>query len=86
MAKYLGPTHRLCRREGMSLCDSPKCPARGKRKYPPGQHGLKGGYPQGSIYNKQLRAKQRVKRFYGLLERQFRITFEKAQKAAGNTA
>ena len=85
MARYTGPIHKLCRREGISLCDSPKCPARGKRKYPPGQHGSK-GYTRGhSIYNQQLRAKQRAKRLYGMLERQFLKFFQKARHLEGNT-
>ncbi|HBH46898.1 MAG: 30S ribosomal protein S4 [Candidatus Jacksonbacteria bacterium RIFOXYC2_FULL_44_29] len=86
MARYTGPMHKLCRREGIPLCDSPKCPARGKRKYPPGQHGPTKGYPRGqSIYSKQLRAKQRVKRLYGMLENQFRRFFEMAKQLKGNT-
>lgn len=85
MARYKGPIHKLCRREGISLCDSPKCPVRGKRKYPPGVHGVK-GYPRSqSIYGKQLRAKQRAKRMYGMLERQFRKFFDHAAKTKGNT-
>lgn len=86
MARYTGSKHKSCRREGEPLCDSPKCPARGKRKYPPGVHGIK-GYPRNlSIYGQQLRAKQRAKRLYGLLERQFRRYFEKASRMKGNTA
>ena len=86
MSRYTGPTHKLCRREGVALCDSPKCPVHGKRKYPPGQHGVK-GYPRGmSVYGQQLRAKQRAKRLYGVLERQFRRMFEIARVMKGNTA
>lgn len=86
MARYIGPQHKLCRREGAPLCDSPKCPARGRRKYPPGAHGDK-GYPRNlSIYGKQLRAKQRAKRMYGMMERQFRRTFREAKRLKGNTA
>jgi len=86
MARYTGPIHKLCRREGVPLCDSPKCPARGKRKYPPGVHGPKRGYPRNqSVYAKQLRAKQRAKRMYGMMERQFKRFFNLAQKAEGNT-
>jgi small subunit ribosomal protein S4 len=86
MAKYTGPIHKLCRREGVPLCDSPKCPARGKRKYPPGVHGPKRGYPRNqSIYAKQLRAKQRAKRMYGMMERQFKRFFRLAEKTEGNT-
>ncbi|MBI4359729.1 MAG: 30S ribosomal protein S4 [Candidatus Jacksonbacteria bacterium] len=87
MGRYLGPIHKLCRREGISLCDSPKCPARGKRAYPPGQHGPKGSRRSRSlsVYGKQLRAKQRTKRMYGLLERQFGRFFALAEKMKGNT-
>ena len=71
----------------MPLCDSPKCPARGKRKYPPGAHGPKRGYPRSqSVYGKQLRAKQKAKRTYGMMERQFRRFFEEASRIKGNTA
>jgi len=85
MAKYTGPKHKLCRREGVPLCDSPKCPARSRRKYPPGAHGIKGYSRNMSIYGKQLRAKQKAKRLYGLLEKQFRRFFKMAQKAQGST-
>lgn len=85
MGKYIGSIHKLCRREGMSLCDSAKCPVRGKRKYPPGQHGVRGYRSGGSVYNKQLRAKQRAKRFYGMLDQQFRRFFHLAKKMPGNT-
>ena len=85
MARHTGPIHKLCRREGIPLCDSPKCPARGKRKYPPGVHGPK-GYPRSqSVYSKQLRAKQRAKRLYGMLEKQFRRFFAMAMQSKGNT-
>lgn len=75
MARYKGPKCRLCRREGVKLylkgtrCDSEKC-AITKRNYAPGKHG---GYRRRqSDYGKQLREKQKVKRIYGLLEKQFR--------------
>ena len=85
MGRYLGPIHKLCRREGMPLCDSPKCPARGRRAYPPGQHGAKGQRRAPSVYARQLRAKQRAKRMYCLLERQFRRFFDLAVKMKGAT-
>ena len=88
MARYTGPSCRLCRREGMKLflkgtkCSTPKCPIE-KRSFPPGQHGQ--GRVRLSDYGIQLREKQKVKRMYGLLERQFRRYFSVAQKAKGVT-
>ena len=88
MARYTGPSCRLCRREGMKLflkgtkCSTPKCPVE-KRSFPPGQHGQ--GRVKLSDYGIQLREKQKVKRMYGLLERQFRRYFGVAQKAKGVT-
>ena len=88
MARYTGPSCRLCRREGMKLflkgtkCSTPKCPVE-KRAFPPGQHGQ--GRVRLSDYGIQLREKQKVKRMYGLLERQFRRYFGIAQKAKGVT-
>ena len=88
MARYVGPACRLCRREGMKLflkgtrCFSEKC-AIEKRAYPPGQHGKRRVKIVG--YGHQLREKQKVKRIYGVLERQFRIYFEKASTRKGVT-
>ena len=88
MARYTGPSCRLCRREGMKLflkgtkCSTPKCPVE-KRSFPPGQHGQ--GRVKLSDYGIQLREKQKVKRIYGVLERQFRRYFGVAQKAKGVT-
>ena len=88
MGRYTGPSCRLCRREGMKLflkgtkCTSPKCPIE-KRNFPPGQHGQK--RIRLSDYGMQLREKQKVKRVYGLYERQFRGLFADAQKATGVT-
>jgi small subunit ribosomal protein S4 len=79
---------RLCRREGVKLylkgdkCYSSKCPLL-KRKYPPGIHGLK-GYPKLSEYGQQLREKQKLKRIYGISEKQLKIYFKKASKKTGN--
>jgi small subunit ribosomal protein S4 len=76
MARYKGPKCRLCRREGVKLylkgarCDSEKC-AINKRNYAPGQHG-NSRRRRGTDYGKQLREKQKAKRIYGLLEKQFR--------------
>lgn len=89
MGRYIGPSCRLCRREGMKLflkgmkCSSPKCPVE-KRSFPPGQHG-QGRRARLSNYGIQLREKQKVKRMYGLLERQFRHYFRIARKAKGVT-
>ena len=88
MARYLGPSCRLCRREGMKLflkgtkCSTPKCPIE-KRSFPPGQHGQL--RIKLSDYGIQLREKQKVKRMYGVLERQFKRYFSVAQKTKGVT-
>jgi len=88
MGRYLGPSCRLCRREGMKLflkglkCYTPKCPVE-KRAYPPGQHGQI--RVKLSDYGVQLREKQRAKRIYGVLERQFNRYFRIAQKTKGVT-
>ncbi len=88
MARYTGPKCRLCRREAMKLylkgdrCYSDKC-AIERRNYPPGQHGQ--GRVKFSEYGQQLREKQKVKRIYGVLERQFRRYFETAERMKGIT-
>jgi len=88
MARYVGPQCRLCRREGEKLflkgnrCDTVKC-AITKRKYPPGQSTW--GRGKLSKYGIQFREKQKTKRFYGVLERQFRNYFRKAERQKGNT-
>ena len=88
MARYVGPQCRLCRREGGKLflkgirCDTVKC-AITKRKYPPGQFTW--GRGKLSKYGIQFREKQKTKRFYGILERQFRNYFRKAERQKGNT-
>ncbi|MCU0245771.1 MAG: 30S ribosomal protein S4 [Bryobacter sp.] len=89
MARYKGPACRLCRREGMKLylkgerCHTEKC-AIEKRNFPPGQHG-KDRKPKIVGYGLQLREKQKAKRYYGVLERQFRNAFEKAAVQKGVT-
>jgi small subunit ribosomal protein S4 len=82
MSRYTGPSCRQCRREGTKLflkgtkCLTEKCPVE-RRAYAPGQHGQSGGRQRkASEYAKQLREKQKVKRMYGLTERQFRNTFD----------
>ncbi len=89
MARYTGPVCRLCRRERMKLflkgdrCFKEKC-AIERRAYPPGQHGQRRGRrPQG--YGPQLREKQKVKRIYGVLEKQFRTYFKNAASGRGVT-
>lgn len=84
MARYTGPKHRLCRREGIKLCDSPKCPVERKGAVPPGQHGLRRARKP-SNYAIQLREKQKVKRYYGVLEKQFRKYYDWAAKNRGAT-
>jgi small subunit ribosomal protein S4 len=89
MARYIGPVCRLCRREGMKLflkgerCYSEKC-AIEKRNFPPGQHG-KDRKPKVVGFGLQLREKQRGRRYYQLLEGQFRNLFEKAAAMKGIT-
>ena len=88
MARYIGPVCRLCRREGTKLflkgdrCFSEKC-AIERRNYPPGQHGQT--RPRFSDYGMQLREKQKVKRIYGLLEKQFENTMSTANRMKGRT-
>ncbi len=89
MARYTGSVCRLCRREGMKLflkgakCYTEKCPV-SKREYAPGQHG-QGRRIKLSNYGLQLREKQKVKRTYGVLERQFKRYFHIAERAKGVT-
>ena len=89
MANYTGPVCRLCRREGIKLflkgtrCYSEKCSV-AKRTYAPGQHG-QGRRAKVSDYGRQLREKQKARRIYGVLERQFRGYFAKATRSKGVT-
>lgn len=89
MARYTGPVCRLCRREGEKLflkgerCNSSKC-AFERRGYAPGQHGQSRRFKR-SDYGIQLREKQKIRRYYGLLERQFRNVYEKATRERGIT-
>ena len=88
MARHTGPVCRLCRREGMKLflkgerCFSEKC-SFDRRPYSPGQHGQTRQRP--SDYRDQLREKQKVKRIYGVLEKQFRLYFKRADSMKGVT-
>lgn len=83
MARYTGPKYRLCRREGVNLF-GPKKYDFDIRPYAPGQHG-QGRRTKLSDYGLQLREKQKVKRVYGILERQFRRYYEKAARSKGIT-
>ena len=88
MARYRQSVCRLCRREAMKLflkgdrCFTNKC-AIERRNFPPGQHGKRRSKILG--YGIQLREKQKVKRFYGVLENQFRLTFQQAERMRGVT-
>ena len=88
MARYTGPSCRLCRRQNMELflkgerCYTDKCAIK-RRNYPPGQHGQ--GRSKVSDYGVQLREKQKVRRIYGILEKQFRTYFDKAERMKGVT-
>lgn len=88
MARYTGPVCRLCRRDGLKLflkgtrCDTPKC-AIERRENPPGQQQQRRG--KLTDYGQHLREKQKVKHYYGVLERQFRKYFDNAERGKGNT-
>ena len=88
MARYIGPVCRQCRREGMKLylkgerCHSEKC-AIEKRNFIPGQHGKNKKMKKTVGYGLQLREKQKARRIYGVLERQFRNNYEKATMMKG---
>lgn len=88
MARYTGPVCRLCRREDMKLflkgdrCYTDKC-AYERRAYPPGQHGQ--GRKKRTDFGEQLREKQKVRRMYGILEKQFRGYYVKASRMKGVT-
>lgn len=87
MSRRIGAVCRLCRREGMKLflkgtrCETPKCAVE-RRDSPPGMHVRRGKLTDYAVH---LREKQKVKHFYGVLEKQFRIYFKKAERSQGNT-
>ena len=91
MARYRDAKCRLCRREGAKLflkgerCFKPSCAIEKRGTFPPGAHGRDARRPKVTGYGEQLREKQKVKRIYGMLEKQFRIYFEKAAKQKGVT-
>src|SRR5690606_39538193 len=88
MARYTGPACKLCRREGLKLflkgerCLTEKC-AIERRSYPPGEHGR--GRIKQSEYLLQLREKQKARRYYGILEKQFRLYYDRASRQSGIT-
>ena len=88
MGRHTGPVCRLCRREGLKLflkgtrCDSPKCAVE-RREGVPGMHQFRRS--KASEYSIRLREKQKVKRFYGIFERQFRKYYDMASRRPGNT-
>jgi small subunit ribosomal protein S4 len=92
LARYTGPVCKLCRREGEKLflkgsrCLTPKCSFE-RRSYPPGQHGRESQFRRGraSDYLLQLREKQKMRRIYGLMERQFSKYFSQAEQRSGLT-
>lgn len=92
MARYTGPVCKLCRREGEKLflkgekCFSPKCPVE-RRGYPPGEHGRESMYRRRRVsdFQRQLREKQKMRRIYGVMERQFRRYYDRALKRRGMT-
>src|SRR5579875_249574 len=93
MARYTGPVCRICRREGLKLylkgerCFSPKCPIvqrQPAKNFPPGQHGQR-RTRRPSEYGLQLREKQKIRKMYGVLERQFQRHFEEAERRPGIT-
>ena len=89
MGRYTGPVCWLCRREGMKLflkslrCDSPKCAVEKRGDQPPGMHTMK--RRKTTDYGARLREKQKVKRYYGVYERQFRRYMDEAGRSKGNT-
>lgn len=85
MARFLGPKHKLCRLFGEKLCDSAKCPV-ARRSYPAGMHGERRKRAKLSGYGKQLREKQKAKRIYGILERQFSNYVAEASRKTGDTS
>lgn len=92
MARYIGPVCKLCRREGEKLflkgerCFTPKCSVE-RRTYAPGQHGKSSAFrhKRESDYNRQLRAKQKARRVYGVFERQFARYYQESLKRHGLT-
>jgi small subunit ribosomal protein S4 len=90
MARYTGPKVRICRRDGISIAafgnyEGAAMKAAQKKNYPPGMHGKKGTFAKPSEFGKQLREKQKAKRIYGVLERQFKNYYKRAIKSTEAT-
>lgn len=85
MARYTGPKHRLARQEGINILEKTSASLSRRLGVPPGVHGPKGFHGKKSEYSLQLREKQKAKRTYGLLERQFRKYYENAARIKGKT-
>jgi len=83
MGRNLQPKHKASRRFGENVADTVKSPL-AKKNYPPGMHGPKKTFAKASEYGRQLMEKQKAKIIYGLLEKQFRLTFDKAKKMSGD--
>lgn len=84
MARNLKPRHKATRRFGENVADTVKSPLDRGKNYPSGMHGQKKTFAKTSEYGRQLLEKQKAKAIYGILEKQFRLTFEKAQKHPGD--
>ncbi len=85
MGRYTGPKHRLARREGINIIEKSSGSLERRLVVPPGMHGRKGSRRKVSEYGLQLREKQKLKRSYGLMEKQFRNYVERAQKSTIST-
>ncbi len=85
MGRFLGPKHKMCRRVGERLCDSAKCPVM-RRDYPAGAHGPKGRNTKPTTYAREVVEKQKAKRTYGILERQFANYYKRAIARVGDTS
>lgn len=85
MGRTIGPKHTWCRLLGEKICDNAKCPAL-RRNYPAGMHGLERKRAKISSYGRQLREKQKVKRIYGIRERQFANYVAEAAQKTGDTS
>ncbi len=86
MSRYLGAKHKLCRREGVPICGTPEtCPVVTRNAAAPGEHGYKRRRRRQSDYAVRLREKQKVKRMYGLFEKQFRRYYEQSARYRGVT-
>lgn len=85
MARYTGPKHRLARQEGINILEKASASLSRRLTVPPVVHGPKGSHGKKSEYSLQLREKQKAKRIYGLLEKQFRKYYEMAARVKGKT-